>query len=189
MLTVPSSPWLHIGSSHVHRYSDFGVLHLEVLPYPCQLRSHNTWIILSLMFQAGIDLRDLPIVMTIMTSWCGWGLRLIMNSMWWHLSSVDSSVWLLWRDWHDHCISWAEGRSQQNNGRDRGVKFTYMPLILKAVSLALGSYPVLNSSVNPECTAITYRADHNIGIAMDTPKGLVVPNIKQVQVWGCSYHG
>ena len=65
---------------------------------------------------------------------------------------------------------------------DRGVKFTYMPLILKAVSLALGSYPILNSNVNSECTTITYWADHNIGIAMDTPKGLVVPNIKQVQV-------
>ena len=66
---------------------------------------------------------------------------------------------------------------------ERGVKFTYLPLIVKAVSLALTSYPVLNSAVNADCTAMTHKAEHNIGIAMDTPQGLVVPNIKQVQVY------
>ena len=65
---------------------------------------------------------------------------------------------------------------------ERGVKFSYMPLIVKAVSLALHHYPVLNSVVNADCSTMTYRADHNIGIAMDTPQGLVVPNLKQVQV-------
>jgi 2-oxoisovalerate dehydrogenase E2 component (dihydrolipoyl transacylase) len=65
---------------------------------------------------------------------------------------------------------------------DRGVRFSYMPIIIKAVSMALGSYPTLNAHVDAECTALTYKADHNIGVAMDTPEGLVVPNVKQVQV-------
>ena len=65
---------------------------------------------------------------------------------------------------------------------ERGTKFSYMPVIIKALSMALHSYPVLNSTVDPECTVLTHRADHNIGIAMDTDKGLVVPNIKRVQV-------
>ena len=63
-----------------------------------------------------------------------------------------------------------------------GIKFSYMPIIIKALSMALYSYPVLNSTVDPECTALTHRVDHNIGVAMDTDKGLVVPNVKQVQV-------
>lgn len=65
---------------------------------------------------------------------------------------------------------------------ERGVNFSYMPVIIKAVSMALNHYPGLNSHVSPDCTTITYKADHNIGVAMDTPKGLIVPNIKQCQV-------
>jgi len=64
----------------------------------------------------------------------------------------------------------------------RGVKLSYMPFILKAVSLALKRYPILNSSVNPEVTKLLYKASHNLGVAMDTPNGLIVPNIKDVQV-------
>ncbi|XP_064385714.1 lipoamide acyltransferase component of branched-chain alpha-keto acid dehydrogenase complex, mitochondrial-like isoform X2 [Halichondria panicea] len=64
---------------------------------------------------------------------------------------------------------------------EKGVKFSYMPLILKALSLALLEYPMLNAHVDQECTTITYKADHNIGIAMDTPDGLIVPNVKRVQ--------
>lgn len=62
-----------------------------------------------------------------------------------------------------------------------GVKLTYMPFILKAVSLGLKRYPLLNSSINRELTEITYHASHNIGIAVDTPSGLVVPNVKNCQ--------
>jgi 2-oxoisovalerate dehydrogenase E2 component (dihydrolipoyl transacylase) len=63
----------------------------------------------------------------------------------------------------------------------RGVKLTYMPFFIKAASLALKQYPTLNSSINPELTELTVKHYHNIGVAMDTPHGLVVPNIKDVQ--------
>lgn len=66
-------------------------------------------------------------------------------------------------------------------GKARGVKITYMPIIIKAASMALVQHPDLNSHVNDECTEITYKAAHNIGVAMDTPQGLLVPNIKNVQ--------
>ncbi|KAK3089276.1 hypothetical protein FSP39_002271 [Pinctada imbricata] len=61
---------------------------------------------------------------------------------------------------------------------EMGIKFSYMPFIIKAVSLALHEYPILNSSVDSTCENITYKAAHNIGIAMDTPDGLIVPNVK-----------
>ena len=70
---------------------------------------------------------------------------------------------------------------------DKNLRFSYMPLMIKAVSLALKEYPVLNAHVDPDCTKITYKSDHNIGVAMDTPLGLVVPNVKQVQVQRHSY--
>jgi len=66
--------------------------------------------------------------------------------------------------------------------KELGVKLNYMPFILKATSLALKEYPMLNATVDDaECTSVTYRADHNISIAVDTPSGLIVPNIKKVQ--------
>jgi len=63
----------------------------------------------------------------------------------------------------------------------QGVKMTYMPFFIKAASLALIRYPTLNSSLNTDMTEITIKNYHNIGVAMDTPQGLLVPNIKDVQ--------
>lgn len=62
-----------------------------------------------------------------------------------------------------------------------GVKLTYMPFFIKAMSLALKQFPIINSQVNNECTELTYFDDHNIGMAVDSKIGLMVPNIKQVQ--------
>jgi 2-oxoisovalerate dehydrogenase E2 component (dihydrolipoyl transacylase) len=63
-------------------------------------------------------------------------------------------------------------------------KLSYLPFIIKAVSLALNQYPMLNARVdvdpktNKPC--LVHRSQHNIGIAMDTAGGLVVPVIKNV---------
>ncbi|XP_011404664.1 PREDICTED: lipoamide acyltransferase component of branched-chain alpha-keto acid dehydrogenase complex, mitochondrial-like [Amphimedon queenslandica] len=65
--------------------------------------------------------------------------------------------------------------------KDKDIKITFMPFLIKALSMALKDYPILNAHVDPECRSITYRADHNIGMAVDTPQGLVVPNVKCVQ--------
>jgi 2-oxoisovalerate dehydrogenase E2 component (dihydrolipoyl transacylase) len=62
-------------------------------------------------------------------------------------------------------------------------KLTLLPFIIKSVSLSLSQFPLLNSRLDtssPVPQLIT-RPSHNIGIAMDTPLGLLVPNIKSVQ--------
>jgi 2-oxoisovalerate dehydrogenase E2 component (dihydrolipoyl transacylase) len=62
-------------------------------------------------------------------------------------------------------------------------KITFLSFVVKAVSLALNEYPLLNARVDtstPEKPKLVMRAKHNIGIAMDTPQGLIVPNIKDV---------
>jgi 2-oxoisovalerate dehydrogenase E2 component (dihydrolipoyl transacylase) len=63
----------------------------------------------------------------------------------------------------------------------KGVKLSYMPFIIKACSLGLKNYPILNSSLSSDHTEVIYHGSHNIGVAVDTPTGLVVPNIKNVQ--------
>uniref|UniRef100_A0A8P4KSA8 Dihydrolipoamide acetyltransferase component of pyruvate dehydrogenase complex n=1 Tax=Dicentrarchus labrax TaxID=13489 RepID=A0A8P4KSA8_DICLA len=64
----------------------------------------------------------------------------------------------------------------------RGVKLSYMPFFIKAASLGLLHFPILNASVDEGCQNITYKASHNIGLAMDTSQGLLVPNVKNVQL-------
>jgi len=64
---------------------------------------------------------------------------------------------------------------------ERGIKLSYMPFIVKACSLALLHYPILNSTLDAQSETITYKASHNIALAMDTPMGLLVPSIKGVQ--------
>lgn len=61
------------------------------------------------------------------------------------------------------------------------VKLTMMPFFMKSMSLAIGQFPVMNSQVNADCTELTYKARHNIGMAVDSKVGLLVPNIKDVQ--------
>ncbi|XP_040576106.1 lipoamide acyltransferase component of branched-chain alpha-keto acid dehydrogenase complex, mitochondrial [Lepeophtheirus salmonis] len=64
---------------------------------------------------------------------------------------------------------------------ERGVKLSYMPFIIKAASLGLVQYPILNAVPDFKKEIISFRENHNIGIAMDTPNGLLVPNVKNVQ--------
>lgn len=62
-----------------------------------------------------------------------------------------------------------------------GVKLTFMPFFIKAASLALHKFPILNSSVDEGSESIIYKSSHNICVAMAIPSGLVVPNIKDCQ--------
>ena len=64
------------------------------------------------------------------------------------------------------------------------LKITLMPLFIKALSLALNEFPIVNSRANTEFTELTYLASHNIGMAVDGKTGLLVPNIKDVQQLG-----
>ncbi|KNC50504.1 dihydrolipoamide branched chain transacylase E2 [Thecamonas trahens ATCC 50062] len=63
----------------------------------------------------------------------------------------------------------------------QGIKLTMMPLFIKAASMALTEYPILNSSLSGDKSEITYHGSHNICVAMDTPDGLTVPSIKSVE--------
>ncbi|MCK7459995.1 dihydrolipoyllysine-residue acetyltransferase [Idiomarina aminovorans] len=65
--------------------------------------------------------------------------------------------------------------------KEKGIRLTVMPFFIKALSLAMKEFPVMNAQVNDDCTEITYFDDHNIGMAVDTKIGLLVPNVKQVQ--------
>ncbi|KAI7858107.1 2-oxoacid dehydrogenases acyltransferase-domain-containing protein [Circinella umbellata] len=63
-------------------------------------------------------------------------------------------------------------------------KISYMPIFIKCLSIALSHYPIMNATIiddDVNALKLLYRKSHNIGLAMDTPQGLIVPNIKDVQ--------
>ncbi len=64
------------------------------------------------------------------------------------------------------------------------LKITLMPLFIKALSLAINEFPILNSRTNDDFSELTYVGSHNIGMAVDGKTGLLVPNIKNVQQLG-----
>lgn len=59
-----------------------------------------------------------------------------------------------------------------------GVKITFLPFFAKATIEALKQHPVLNSTLNADASEITYHDSEHLAIAVDTPKGLLVPVIK-----------
>jgi pyruvate dehydrogenase E2 component (dihydrolipoamide acetyltransferase) len=61
---------------------------------------------------------------------------------------------------------------------ERGTKLTYVPFILKAVVGALKRFPTMNSSMDDERNEIIVKRYYNIGVAVATDEGLVVPNVK-----------
>jgi len=63
---------------------------------------------------------------------------------------------------------------------EKGVKLTYLPFIMKAVLRALQKYPILNSSLDDATHEIILKKYYNVGVAVATDDGLIVPVIKNV---------
>ena len=62
--------------------------------------------------------------------------------------------------------------------KEQGVKFTVLPFFIKALVEALKEFPIFNASVDETAEQILLKKFYNIGIAVDTAEGLIVPVIK-----------
>ena len=70
-------------------------------------------------------------------------------------------------------------QSSKDDYASRGIKLTTMPFLIKAVATALRHHPLINASIDMDNEQIIYKDYINIGIAVDTERGLVVPTLKQ----------
>ncbi|KAI9651689.1 MAG: hypothetical protein M1831_000535 [Alyxoria varia] len=85
----------------------------------------------------------------------------------------------------------SESTRGAKNTKDDNIRLSSLAFIVKALSLALTEHPILNArleipSPEPQTQtqprpSLAYRGPHNIGIAVDTPQGLLVPVLKNVQ--------
>nr|WP_216828135.1 dihydrolipoamide acetyltransferase family protein [Alkalihalobacterium elongatum] len=72
----------------------------------------------------------------------------------------------------------AHRKQYKEAAAEQGVKLTYLPYVVKALTSALRKYPALNASIDDVNEEIVYKNYFNIGIAADTEQGLVVPVVK-----------
>ena len=75
-------------------------------------------------------------------------------------------------------------KNLKDDGAKKGVKVTFLPLLMKAVALVLKEMPRFNSSLDHTGQNLIIKSYYHIGIAVDTPSGLTVPVVKDVDKKG-----
>lgn len=76
-------------------------------------------------------------------------------------------------------IAAVRSRVKKSFEQREGVKLSFMPFFVKASVEALKQFPQINASIDMAAGTVTYYSDENIGIAVDTDRGLLVPVIHQ----------
>ena len=75
-------------------------------------------------------------------------------------------------------------KAQKAAAEQAGVKLTFMPFLLKAVAGALTQMPILKASLGADGESLVIKHYTHIGVAVDTPNGLVVPVLRDVNKKG-----
>jgi pyruvate dehydrogenase E2 component (dihydrolipoamide acetyltransferase) len=76
---------------------------------------------------------------------------------------------------------WDLRAREKKSLEERGIHLTFMPFIMKAVQHALMDFRTFNASVDEEHEEIMVKKFYNIGVAVDTPDGLIVPVVRNVE--------
>lgn len=71
-------------------------------------------------------------------------------------------------------------KTLDNAAKEKGYRVTMLSFLMKASVVALREHPEFNSSLNPAKDALIYKKYYHLGVAVDTPDGLVVPVIQNV---------
>ncbi len=71
-------------------------------------------------------------------------------------------------------------KAQKGVAERQEIRLTFMPFLMKAVAAALRQMPIFNAALSPDGESLIYRHYVHIGVAVDTPNGLVVPVIRDV---------
>ncbi|MCU7810492.1 MAG: dihydrolipoyllysine-residue acetyltransferase [Candidatus Thiodiazotropha sp. (ex Notomyrtea botanica)] len=75
-------------------------------------------------------------------------------------------------------------KAQKASAEKQDVRLTFMPFLMKAVAAAMKSMPIFNAALSTDGDSLIYRHYVHVGVAVDTPNGLVVPVIRDVDQKG-----
>jgi pyruvate dehydrogenase E2 component (dihydrolipoyllysine-residue acetyltransferase) len=77
-----------------------------------------------------------------------------------------------------------KAQSEENEASGKGPKLTLLPFVLKGVAKAMELYPEFNASLSPDGESLVMKKYTHVGFAADTPNGLVVPVVRDVDKKG-----
>ncbi len=89
-----------------------------------------------------------------------------------HVTAMDEA---------DVTALWKIREKEKKAAEKKGIKLTILPFIIKAVLAGLNEHPYLNASLDDENEEIILKKYFNIGVATDTPEGLMVPVVKNAK--------
>jgi len=89
-----------------------------------------------------------------------------------HVTAMDEA---------DVTALWKIREKEKKAAEKKGIKLTILPFIIKAVIAGLMEHPYLNASMDDENEEIILKKYFNIGVATDTPEGLMVPVVKNAK--------
>ena len=75
-------------------------------------------------------------------------------------------------------------RSRAKEAQRQEIKLTLLSFLIKAVAVALREFPEFNASLDPEGARLVIKRYYHVGVAVDTPNGLVVPVLRDVDQKG-----
>jgi pyruvate dehydrogenase E2 component (dihydrolipoamide acetyltransferase) len=96
------------------------------------------------------------------------------------IASQRSAAFVTGMDDADVTELWDLRKRETAAAKEAGVHLTFLPFFMKAVQHALISHPLLNGSMDEEAGEIIVKKYYNIGVAVDTPDGLMVSVVKDV---------
>ncbi|MBI3378121.1 MAG: 2-oxo acid dehydrogenase subunit E2 [Nitrospirae bacterium] len=94
------------------------------------------------------------------------------------ITSQKTTAFVTGMDEADITELWNLREREKKTIQGKGIHLTFLPFFIKAVQHALAEHPLLNASVDEQREEIIIKKYYNIGVAVDTPDGLMVPVIK-----------
>lgn len=96
-------------------------------------------------------------------------------------ASQQKTVFVTGMEEADITDLWELREREKKALEQKGVHLTFFPFFMKAVQHALGEHLMLNASIDDEAEQIVLKRYVNIGVAVDTPEGLMVPVVRDVE--------
>jgi len=94
------------------------------------------------------------------------------------MTSQRTTVSVTGMDEADITELWEVREREKKSLQAKGIHLTFLPFFIKAVQHSLAEHPLLNASVDEAKEEIIVKKYYNIGVAVDTPEGLMVPVIR-----------
>ncbi|HBG47223.1 MAG TPA: 2-oxo acid dehydrogenase subunit E2 [Deltaproteobacteria bacterium] len=97
------------------------------------------------------------------------------------LASQRTAAFVTGMDDADVTELWTLRKREGKVAKEKGAHLTFLPFFMKAAQHALQAYPMVNASVDEKTEEIVVKKYYNIGVAVDTPEGLMVSVVKNVE--------